>query len=72
MRQILQVIGLFVVFNVGDYVVFTFLPTSFIKALKVSKTEAFVSITLAYLVTAAVSSLAAVLTLRESAGSRLG
>lgn len=49
-RQILQVIGLFIVFNIGYYVVFTFLPTYFIKTLKFSKTEAFVSITLACLV----------------------
>ena len=49
-RAILQVIGLFIVFNVGYYVVFTFLPTYFIKALHFSKTQAFVSITLASLV----------------------
>lgn len=49
-RPILQVIGLFIVFNVGYYVVFTFLPTYFIKTLHFSKTEAFVSITLASLV----------------------
>ncbi|KMO70242.1 MAG: MFS transporter [Mycolicibacterium rufum] len=46
-RQILQVIGLFVVFNIGYYVVFTFLPTYFIKTLGFSKADAFVSITLA-------------------------
>ncbi|HEX2212154.1 MAG TPA: MFS transporter [Mycobacterium sp.] len=49
-RPILQVIGLFIVFNIGYYVVFTFLPTYFIKTLQFSKTEAFVSITLASLV----------------------
>lgn len=49
-RRILQVIGLFVVFNVGYYVVFTFLPTYFIKTLEFSKTDAFVSMTLASLV----------------------
>jgi len=49
-RPILQVIGLFVVFNIGYYVVFTFLPTYFIKTLHFSKTNAFVSITLAGLV----------------------
>lgn len=49
-RPILQVIGLFIVFNVGYYVVFTFLPTYFIKTLQFSKTAAFVSITLASLV----------------------
>ena len=50
LRQILQVIGLFILFNIGYYVVFTFLPTYFIKTLKFSKTDAFVSITLACLV----------------------
>ncbi|OBF28532.1 MFS transporter [Mycobacterium sp. ACS4331] len=49
-RQILQVIGLFIVFNVGYYVVFTYLPTYFIKTLKFSKTDAFVSITVACVV----------------------
>ncbi|KUH85424.1 MULTISPECIES: MFS transporter [unclassified Mycobacterium] len=49
-RLILQVIGLFIVFNIGYYVVFTFLPTYFIKTLGFSKTDAFVSITLASLV----------------------
>lgn len=49
-RQIIQVIGLFIVFNIGYYVVFTFLPTYFIKTLRFSKSEAFVSITLACLV----------------------
>lgn len=47
LRQILQVIGLFIVFNIGYYVVFTFLPTYFIRTLKFSKTDAFISITLA-------------------------
>ncbi len=49
-RPILQVIGLFLVFNVGYYVVFTFLPTYLIKTLEFSKTASFVSITLASLV----------------------
>lgn len=49
-RQILQVIGLMIIFNIGYYVVFTFLPTYFIKTLHFSKTDAFVSITLASLV----------------------
>ncbi len=49
-RPILQVIGLFIVFNVGYYIVFTFLPTYFIKTLEFSKTDAFLSITLASLV----------------------
>ena len=49
-RPILQVIGLMIIFNVGYYVVFTFLPTYFIKTLHFSKTNAFVSITVASLV----------------------
>ncbi len=44
-RPILQVIGLFIVFNVGYYVVFTFLQTYLITTLKYSKTQAFVSMT---------------------------
>jgi MHS family proline/betaine transporter-like MFS transporter len=44
------VIGLMIIFNIGYYVVFTFLPTYFIKTLHSSKTNAFVSITLASLV----------------------
>ena len=46
-RSILAVIGLFIVFNVGYYVVFTFLQTYLIVTLKFSKTEAFTSMTLA-------------------------
>ncbi len=46
-RPILQVIGLFIVFNVGYYVVFTFLQTYLIVTLKFSKTQAFTSMTLA-------------------------
>ena len=49
-RPILQVIGIMIMFNVGYYVVFAFLPTYFIKALHFSKTTAFVSITLACVV----------------------
>ena len=49
-RPILQVIGLMVIFNIGYYVVFTFLPSYFIKTLHFTKTNAFVSITLASLV----------------------
>jgi MFS transporter, MHS family, proline/betaine transporter len=49
-RQILQVIGLMIIFNIGYYVVFTFLPTYFIKTLHFTKTDAFVSVTLASLV----------------------
>jgi MFS family permease len=44
------VIGLMIIFNIGYYVVFTFLPTYFIKTPHFSKTNAFVSITLASLV----------------------
>lgn len=47
---ILQVIGLFLIFNVGYYVVFTFLPTYLIKTLHYSKTASFTSVTLASLV----------------------
>ncbi|MFG1933333.1 MFS transporter [Mycobacterium sp. NPDC048908] len=49
-RPILQVIGLMIIFNVGYYVVFAFLPTYFIKTLHFSKISAFASITLASLV----------------------
>jgi MHS family proline/betaine transporter-like MFS transporter len=49
-RPILQVIGLMIIFNIGYYVVFTFLPTYFINTLHFTKTNAFVSITLASLV----------------------
>ena len=47
---ILRVVGLMIVFNVGYYVVFTYLPTYFIKTLHFSNTTAFVSITMASLV----------------------
>ena len=46
-RPILSVIGIMILFNVGYYVVFTYLPTYFIKTLQFSKTTAFVSITVA-------------------------
>ena len=49
-RAILQVIGLMIVFNIGYYVVFAFLPSYFINTLEFSATDAFVSITLACLV----------------------
>jgi MHS family proline/betaine transporter-like MFS transporter len=49
-RPILQVIGMFIVFNVGYYVVFTFLPTYFIKTLEFGKTASFVSMSLASVV----------------------
>ena len=47
---ILQVIGLMIIHNVGFYVVFTYLPTYFIKTLHFSKMDSFISITLASLV----------------------
>ncbi|BBX08229.1 MFS transporter [Mycolicibacterium aichiense] len=47
---ILQVIGLMIIHNVGFYVVFTYLPTYFIKTLQFSKTASFVSITAASVV----------------------
>ena len=49
-RPILQVIGVMIIFNVGYYVVFTYLPTYFSTTLKFSKTTAFVSISVACLV----------------------
>jgi MHS family proline/betaine transporter-like MFS transporter len=49
-RPILQVIGIMVIFNVGYYVVFTYLVTYFSATLKFSKTVAFVSITVACVV----------------------
>jgi MHS family proline/betaine transporter-like MFS transporter len=47
---ILQVIGLMIIHNVGFYVVFTYLPTYFIKTLHFSKTASFFSITTASVV----------------------
>jgi MFS transporter, MHS family, proline/betaine transporter len=44
------VIGIMVIFNVGYYVVFTYLVTYFTATLKFSKTTAFVSITVACVV----------------------
>lgn len=44
-QSILQVIGLFLIFNGGYYVVFTFLPTNLIKTLEYSKTASFTSFT---------------------------
>jgi MHS family proline/betaine transporter-like MFS transporter len=49
-RPILQVIGIMIMFNVGYYVVFSYLPTYFIKTLHLSTTVAFVSITMACVV----------------------
>ena len=46
-RSILQVFGLFLIFNVGYYVVFTFVPNYLIKPLGYGTTESFTSITLA-------------------------
>ena len=48
--SILQVFGLFLIFNVGYYVVFTFVPNFLIKPLGFGRTESFTSITLATLV----------------------
>lgn len=42
---ILQVVGIMIAFNVGYYVVFTYLPAYFITTLHFSKTTAFVSMT---------------------------
>lgn len=49
-RPILQIIGLVVIHNVGFYLVFTFLPSYFTKTLEFSKTDSFVSITVASIV----------------------
>jgi MFS transporter, MHS family, proline/betaine transporter len=49
-KPILQIFGLVVIHNVGFYVVFTYLPTYFTKTLEFSKTDAFVSVTVASLV----------------------
>ena len=49
-RPILQIVGLVVIHNVGFYIVFTYLPTYFTKTLEFTKTNAFVSITIASVV----------------------
>jgi MHS family proline/betaine transporter-like MFS transporter len=49
-RAILQIAGLVVIHNVGFYIVFTFLPSYFTKTLGFTKSDAFVSITVASLV----------------------
>jgi MHS family proline/betaine transporter-like MFS transporter len=49
-RPIVQIAGLVVIHNVGFYIVFTFLPSYFTKTLGFTKTDAFVSITVASLV----------------------
>lgn len=49
-RPILQIIGLVIIHNVGFYVVFTFLPSYFTETLGFTKTDAFVSITVASIV----------------------
>jgi MHS family proline/betaine transporter-like MFS transporter len=49
-RPILQIAGLVVIHNVGFYIVFTYLPTYFTKTLEFTKTNAFVSITIASIV----------------------
>lgn len=47
---ILQVIGVMIIHNVGFYVVFTYLPTYFIKTLHFSRGQSFLSITVASVV----------------------
>lgn len=47
---VLQVIGVMIIHNVGFYVVFTYLPTYFIKTLHFSKGDSFLSITVASVV----------------------
>jgi MFS transporter, MHS family, proline/betaine transporter len=49
-RPILQIAGLVVIHNVGFYIVFTFLPSYFTTTLEFTKTNAFVSITIASMV----------------------
>lgn len=49
-RPILQIAGLVVIHNVGFYIVFTYLPTYFTKTLEFTKTNAFISITIASVV----------------------
>ncbi len=49
-RPILQIAGLVIIHNVGFYTVFTFLPSYFTKTLDFTKTDAFVSITVASVV----------------------
>lgn len=49
-RPILQIGGLVVIHNVGFYTVFTYLPTYFTETLDFSKTDAFISITVASVV----------------------
>src|SRR3954468_22761456 len=49
-RPILQIASLVIIHNVGFYVVFTYLPTYFTKTLGFTKTDAFMSITVASLV----------------------
>jgi MHS family proline/betaine transporter-like MFS transporter len=46
-RPILQLAGLVVIHNVGFYIVFTYLPTYFTRTLHFTKTDAFVSVTVA-------------------------
>jgi MFS transporter, MHS family, proline/betaine transporter len=46
-RSILAVIGIMIMFNVGYYIVFAYLPTYFIKTLEFPRATAFVSITIA-------------------------
>lgn len=49
-KPILQIAGLVVIHNVGFYLVYTFLPSYFTETLGFSKTDAFISITVASVV----------------------
>ena len=49
-RPILQIFGLVVIHNVGFYIVFTFLPSYFTKTLEFTKSDMFVSLTVASIV----------------------
>lgn len=49
-RSIVQVIGITVLYNVAYYVVFAYLPTYFVKTLHFTRTDAFISSTVACLV----------------------
>lgn len=52
-RPIVRLIGMLIVAHIGFYIVFTFLPTYFIKALGSTRSEAFISTTIAAVVTLA-------------------
>lgn len=50
LRPIFQIAGLVIIHNVGFYIVFTYLPTYFTQTLGFTKTDAFISITVASVV----------------------